>query len=362
MDKVLSVPYKSQWDGDAGKTANDCGPTSIAMILNYYEKADRYTTNEVFDKTGAGQGLISFDQLEKAISALGYTYTREYSCTPARLKQLLDQDTPPIALVKYGNLKSTQDKQFKGGHFFVPVGYRGDEGYFVNDSNFKDAYRQHGDHHFYTKEEFESAWSGFNPKDNPNNTLIVIHRKSGQVADDDTRKKLDNAIYNSGEYDKVCALLGLPKQDNYGKNASYEVVKEKFDEKDEKILNLTNDVKKLSEQITKEKNRYIELLKTFEKDEEEDNEAIRVGYEAQHERDALRNDLEAITVVLDISKESTREEILSAIQELQKPHDKVADEAVKQYLYKRAEKLFTSFTQWLTYGFKVWKNKIGGNK
>lgn len=174
---------------------------------------------------------------------------------------------------------------------------------------------------------------------------------------DETKKRLDNAIYNSGEYDKVCAMLGLPKQDNYGKNAPYEVVKEKFDEKDQKIRDREKDITKLTEQITKEKERYTDLLNRFEKDEEEDNEAIRVGIEAQHERDSLRSDLEAITVILGVSKESSREDILDAIAELQKPHDKVADEAVEAYLYKRAEKLFTSFIDWLKYGLQVWRNK-----
>lgn len=189
------------------------------------------------------------------------------------------------------------------------------------------------------------------------NVPVEFYTNTTEQADEETRKRLDNAIYNSGEYDKVCAMLGLPKQDNYGKNASYEVVKEKFDEKDQKIRDREKDITKLTEQITKEKERYTDLLNRFEKDEEEDNEAIRVGIKAQHERDSLRSDLEAITVILGVSKESSREDILDAIQELQKPHDKVADEAVQAYLYKRAEKLFTSFIDWLKYGLQVWRNK-----
>lgn len=61
MDINLSVPYKSQWDKDAIGTTNDCGPASIAMILNYYGL--NVGTDDVFRATGAGQGLISFKQI-----------------------------------------------------------------------------------------------------------------------------------------------------------------------------------------------------------------------------------------------------------------------------------------------------------
>ena len=31
----LDIPYRSQWDSDAGDHSADCGPTCLAMVLNY---------------------------------------------------------------------------------------------------------------------------------------------------------------------------------------------------------------------------------------------------------------------------------------------------------------------------------------
>ncbi|GEM_PF-1417707 len=175
-ERNLRVPYKSQWDEDARKTANDCGPASIAMILAYY--GQNFSTDQIFEKTGAGQGLITFNQLKQAIEACGFEYVRKDNQTSDSIKQYIDQDVPVIALVKYGSLGSTvQDKNFKGGHFFTVVGYR-DDGYFVNDPNFKGDLRDHGDHHFYPKSDFERAWSDATKDGNPKNSLIIIPRKS----------------------------------------------------------------------------------------------------------------------------------------------------------------------------------------
>lgn len=177
----LPVPYKSQWDDDARKTNNDCGPASIAMILNYF--GENYTTDQIFQKTGAGQGLINIGQIQKAISACGYESTFQANLSVDNLRRILDQKVPVIALVHYGSLNSTQDKNFKGGHFFVVVGYK-EDGYFVNDPNFKDNFRQDGDHHFYTKTEFEKAWKDSKIDGNPINSIIYIQPKNPVENDD----------------------------------------------------------------------------------------------------------------------------------------------------------------------------------
>jgi ABC-type bacteriocin/lantibiotic exporter with double-glycine peptidase domain len=174
MQKNLEVPYKSQWDADAKGTRNDCGPASIAMILNFY--GERVTTDQVFKETGAGPNLITINQLQKAISAFGYTSHYEQNVSPQRIKDLIDRDTPSILLVHYGSLNSTQDKTFKGGHFFPVVGYY-DDGYFVNDPNFFGEQRKEGDHHNYLRNELEKAWSDSVLDKNPRNALIWIERK-----------------------------------------------------------------------------------------------------------------------------------------------------------------------------------------
>jgi hypothetical protein len=84
---------------------------------------------------------------------------------------------PVIVLVHYGSLNSTQDKNFKGGHFMAIVGYRGDDGVYANDPNFKDDLRAQGDHHNYTKDEFMKAWGDCGLDKNPNFSFIAINRK-----------------------------------------------------------------------------------------------------------------------------------------------------------------------------------------
>lgn len=43
----LSVPYRSQWDEDANTHSADCGPTCVAMILNF--KQVNITPNKVYN-------------------------------------------------------------------------------------------------------------------------------------------------------------------------------------------------------------------------------------------------------------------------------------------------------------------------
>jgi hypothetical protein len=175
MEKNLAVPYSSQWDPDASKSNNDCGATSVRMILNYYGES-KLTTDNVQEKTGAGGGLVTIEQLQNAISQLGYTSEFYTNQTLQNIKNFIDKDLPVIALVHYGSLNSTQDKSFKGGHFFVVCGYRDDNSLYVNDPNFKGDIRTQGDHHVYTQDEFLKSWGDCGYDRNPNNSFIVVSR------------------------------------------------------------------------------------------------------------------------------------------------------------------------------------------
>ncbi len=170
-EKILTIPYKSQWDNDANSSKNDCGPASLAMVLNKYGK--NVTTNEVLAKTGAGGGYVSFQQLQKVASEYGFTSRIERNRSPQRIKDLINRGIFPIVVVHYGYLSSRQNQKFKGPHIMVVVGYR-DDGYFVNDPNFWGEFRSHGDHHFYKKEEFEKSWKQSTEDSNAANTLFFI--------------------------------------------------------------------------------------------------------------------------------------------------------------------------------------------
>lgn len=255
MPVNLPVPYKSQWDNDAQGTQNDCGPASIAMILNYY--GEKLTTDDVFKKTGAGSGLIGIPQMVKAIEAFGYTTFRKTQSDVATLKSYLDQNLPVIALVHYGSLGNTvQDKTFKGGHFFVVVGYR-DDGYFVNDSNFWDPHRQDGDHHFYPKADFEKAWNDAGLDGNQVRSFQVINRKAGQnppatgclIPNDQAGSELfQKLVHNSGVADQTVDYLGLAK---VADNIDFQTVKNSLEAREGKLTSCKNELSTRSSDLAK---------------------------------------------------------------------------------------------------------------
>jgi len=182
----LEVPYKSQWDDDARGTINDCGPASVAMILNFYGL--NVTTDEVFGRTGAGSGMISVQQLQQAIASYGFSSRYIKGSSPTELKRLIDNGIPVICLVHYGDLSSRQDKNFIGGHFLVVSGYHRD-GYYCKDPDFWGDFRKDGEHN-YLKAEFEAAWVNASQDGNPPNALIYIEPIES-TASEDKKKALE---------------------------------------------------------------------------------------------------------------------------------------------------------------------------
>lgn len=172
MEKNLPVKYLSQWDDDAKLSNNDCGAVSVAQIINFL--GGNVTSDQVQEKTGAGEGLVSVEQLLTAIRSLGYVGEFYTGQTIDSLKRMIDKDIPVIVLVHYGSLNSTQDQVFKGGHFMPIVGYRADNGVYANDPNFQGDIRSQGDHHNYTNAEFMKAWGDATNDGNPPFTFIAI--------------------------------------------------------------------------------------------------------------------------------------------------------------------------------------------
>jgi len=173
----LPVKYISQWDSTASLSNNDCGATASAMVLSYYGRET--TSDEVFKLTGAGSGYITYTQLINAIKKLGYESKVFYNQTKQNVENFLRQGIIPVALFRYADLTSVQDKNFKGAHFSPIVGVR-DDGYFVNDTNFWGNLRQDGDHHFYNNQEFNNAWKNVSLTQNLANSMLVIYPKTSE--------------------------------------------------------------------------------------------------------------------------------------------------------------------------------------
>lgn len=205
------VPYKSQWDPDASDTRDDCGPTSISMVLEFYDGKKR-TSNEVFQKTGAAKdALISITQMQNAITAYGYKSQFYVGQTLAQLKAWVDKGIIPIVLLHYGDLSSRQDKGFSGGHFLPVVGYR-DGIIIANDPDFYAPLRNDGDHHGYLESDFINAWKNA-PKDggNPANSYLVIFPKDTPSMVEVPADVYPKLIDKCNNRDAVWAELGLPK-------------------------------------------------------------------------------------------------------------------------------------------------------
>lgn len=220
----LSVPYISQFDPQANQDPSDnCGPSCVSMILNFYGEST--TANQIFTLTGAVKGQpISIAQLQQAIGSFGYKYEYQTGVSTDAIRSFTDRGIPPIALVHAGDLTSRQDQGFSGGHFLVVDGYR-DDGYFVNDPDFWGQYRADGDHHFYTKDDFEKAWSDNTQDQNPNNSLLIIYPKTQSNPNPPATGlpvNYANIVHGSTQWDATCQgqQLGDPTQTDYPKLAS----------------------------------------------------------------------------------------------------------------------------------------------
>jgi uncharacterized protein YvpB len=167
--KLLKVPYKSQWDSDAKGTNNDCGPTSLAMVINYF--GGNVTTDRVFLETKAGQGYITFTQLRDAAKSLGYTLSGSAYKSINEIKELIDKQLPAIVVLHYGDIKERQDT-FTGPHILVVVGYD-DKGVYVNDPNFWGARRNEGYQKYIPLDEFLKGWNSTVDGNRPGNLYFV---------------------------------------------------------------------------------------------------------------------------------------------------------------------------------------------
>ena len=156
---IRKIPYKSQYDEDAGQFRNDCGPACVAMVLNGLGK--NVSTNAVYHRTGASaNGYVSVSQMIRAAYTYKVDFDYFYPWDLNDLKLAVKAGTAPITLIHYGawsRLGKTQNR-FTGPHFVVVIGY--DEKHiYVNDPLWKGERRHEGEHTRWTNEEFINAWS-----------------------------------------------------------------------------------------------------------------------------------------------------------------------------------------------------------
>ena len=151
---ALPVPYRSQLDGNPYEES-DCGPATMAMILQAYGKvmptmAVRLYVNDVQGTPGmydAGSfiesldavawhwGLRPQDLFSGGRDAKGKPELRRW--TFEDVKRHLDAGHPIVPQVWYRGLPGREKKPYGGDHYIVLTGY-GDEGVIYNDPIDKD--------------------------------------------------------------------------------------------------------------------------------------------------------------------------------------------------------------------------------
>jgi len=154
--RILDVPYISQWDANASYSVNDCIPTSVAMILAYFNNGKVSLTPDQITRRIGTKGLINFNQTQSALRHFGHEIRFSTRQNLNNLRSFIDQGRPFIALVTYGDLPNRQDT-YRGGHAVVVTGYDA-KNIYVNDPNFWGARRAEGRNKAYPIEAFNRSW------------------------------------------------------------------------------------------------------------------------------------------------------------------------------------------------------------
>lgn len=174
----LPIPYRSQWAADADKNNTDCGPTCLAMILNYY--GVETTPNQLYsflpDK--GPNDFTFFSDLQRIGKHYGVTLRWiQYSDRQGaigNLKANLNNGNPMIILVKYQPWKAATGNLFNGGHFVVATGHSNGQ-ITMHDPVFGNWRRPAsiGAHFALSEDMFCAGWGGFVGNENPNFACVI---------------------------------------------------------------------------------------------------------------------------------------------------------------------------------------------
>ena len=173
----LDIPYRSQWDKDAADHNADCGPTSLAMVLNY--RGVDISPDGVY-KHIPGKGQFDFTSLTELMEAgkaegvpLKYHSYADQNEALSNLRGNVDAGNAIIALINYAAWKEITGNLFDRGHFVVVTGYDDDHIYFHDPLFGMWNPRATGSHLGFSNADFSAGWGGFAPDDNPNWAGVV---------------------------------------------------------------------------------------------------------------------------------------------------------------------------------------------
>lgn len=168
--RMLAVPYRSQWGMGADAFQSDCGPASLAMLLEW--KGTSVLVDALAFECGMSvvKPYTNAADLMRVASVHGLTLMRQQSLTVADLKAEISNGQPCIALINYGDLGDLrQDRSFAGTHWLVVIGV--DDGFVtVNDPDWRNT---GGAGLRIPCNVFDHAWGDTLPNGAPRQALLI---------------------------------------------------------------------------------------------------------------------------------------------------------------------------------------------
>jgi len=166
---MVEVPYRSQWDDDAGLSRVDCGPACIAMMLGW--NGTQIAVNDITKLTGTGP--TNSKKLWDAALMYGLGLMRVNNAILPGIEQSIDVGHPLIALVRYIAFGThRQDIDYIGLHWVVVVGHDADHVY-IHDPNYWGERRHEGASKAIPRIMFDTAWHDTMPEA-VNGQMLVI--------------------------------------------------------------------------------------------------------------------------------------------------------------------------------------------
>lgn len=170
----LPVPYRSQWDDDAKINASDCGPSSLAMVLQW--RGVDYPIDILAVECGmnAGKRYTTGGDLVASAAKHGIGLKHRFDASLDMIEAEIKAGRPVISLLHYGTLRAyVQDKVYAAGHWLVIIGVTKRE-VIVNDPNFRGAERERGHALRIPRDIFQQAMADNKIDGNRSNQAVFV--------------------------------------------------------------------------------------------------------------------------------------------------------------------------------------------
>lgn len=122
MTSYLNVLYIGQVGTGANEHGNDCGAACAAMIIKF-AGLPVPTVDALYNEINPiNDKYLSVGGVMGALLSRGIDCDWDAGVSTERLRQIVNDGNPCIALIKYGDLSKIRPNTFKGSHFVVVIG------------------------------------------------------------------------------------------------------------------------------------------------------------------------------------------------------------------------------------------------